>query len=150
MTADGDASTPLLDWEPQSAFLTLLSISSKLPECFWSPTIRQQPTLPLLICKWFKPAELAEFDCAPSPIRRISVGVHLSQDHWFTFSENIFLKRPQQHISMIYSAETTPKHFFHTTAIQAQILLSVHIFRTRDLATAQSYAKAIATLALDD
>ncbi|KAJ7445003.1 hypothetical protein B0H11DRAFT_1930790 [Mycena galericulata] len=73
-------------------------------------------------------------------------GVHLSQAQPLLSSEPVFLKRAQQHITTAISAQTSPAHILH--AIQAQVLLSTYLFRTKHFLEAEFYANGAATLAL--
>ncbi|KAJ7445015.1 hypothetical protein B0H11DRAFT_436281 [Mycena galericulata] len=73
-------------------------------------------------------------------------GVHLSQAQPLLSSEPVFLKRAQQHITTEISAQTSPAHILH--AIQAQVLLSTYLFRTKHFLEAEFYANGAATLAL--
>ncbi|KAJ6582373.1 hypothetical protein B0H19DRAFT_930349, partial [Mycena capillaripes] len=86
----------------------------------------------------------------PSPALLYAVylwAIHLSQDHRLTLSENIFFNRAQQHILTVTSAETNPKDLLHI--IQAQLLLSMYLFRAGDFCAAQIHVDAAAALALD-
>ncbi|KAJ7030697.1 Zn(2)-Cys(6) binuclear cluster domain-containing protein [Mycena alexandri] len=73
-------------------------------------------------------------------------GVHLSQSQPLLASEPVFLKRAQQNISTELSVHTHPMHILHT--IQAQVLLSSYLFRTKRFLEAEFYANGAATLAL--
>ncbi|KAJ7183955.1 hypothetical protein C8R46DRAFT_1309246 [Mycena filopes] len=70
-------------------------------------------------------------------------GIHLSQSPPLLASEPAFLKRAQQNIS---TEITHPHHILHT--IQAQVLLSTYLLRTKRFLEAEFYANGAATLAL--
>ncbi|KAJ6522470.1 hypothetical protein B0H19DRAFT_656085 [Mycena capillaripes] len=70
-------------------------------------------------------------------------GAHLSRSPSLLSSEHVFLKCAQQHISTEVSH---PRHLVHT--IQAQVLLSTYLLRTKRFLEAEFYANGAATLAL--
>ncbi|KAJ7763051.1 Zn(2)-Cys(6) binuclear cluster domain-containing protein [Mycena metata] len=73
-------------------------------------------------------------------------GVHLSRSQPLLASEPVFLKCAQQNISTAISVHTHPMHILHT--IQAQVLLSTYLFRTKRFLEAEFHANGAATLAL--
>ncbi|KAJ6550166.1 hypothetical protein B0H19DRAFT_1298687 [Mycena capillaripes] len=70
-------------------------------------------------------------------------GAHLSRFLSLMSPEPVFLKRAQQHIT---TEVAYPMHFLHT--IQAQVLLSTYLLRSKRILEAKFYANGAATLAL--
>ncbi|KAJ7766212.1 hypothetical protein B0H16DRAFT_1687213 [Mycena metata] len=73
-------------------------------------------------------------------------GVHLSQSQPLLASEPVFLKQAQHNVSTEISVHTHPMHMLHT--IQARVLLSTYLFRTKRFLEAEFYANGAATLVL--
>ncbi|KAJ7747824.1 Zn(2)-Cys(6) binuclear cluster domain-containing protein [Mycena metata] len=73
-------------------------------------------------------------------------GVHLSLSQPLISSEPVFLRRAQQHVSTEITEATNSTQFLHT--IQAQVLLSIYMFRNKRFLESEFHANGAATLAL--
>ncbi|KAJ6488801.1 hypothetical protein C8R45DRAFT_1213458 [Mycena sanguinolenta] len=73
-------------------------------------------------------------------------GAHLSRSQPLLSSERVFLKRAQRHISTEISTHTNSTRLVHT--IQAQVLLSTYLLRSKRFLEAEFYANGAATVAL--
>ncbi|KAJ7800616.1 hypothetical protein B0H14DRAFT_3490474 [Mycena olivaceomarginata] len=73
-------------------------------------------------------------------------GAHLSKSHSLLSFEALFLDRARQHIAADVSADKHSPHYLHT--IQALVLLSTYLLRTKQFIEAEFYANGAATLVL--
>ncbi|KAJ7318559.1 hypothetical protein DFH08DRAFT_1086561 [Mycena albidolilacea] len=73
-------------------------------------------------------------------------GAHLSKCHSLLSFEALFLDRARQHIAADVSADKHSPHYLHT--IQALVLLSTYLLRTKQFIEAEFYANGAATLVL--